>query len=185
MTDMLNRGEKPPRRLHQPLHLLRRPGRCRTRRSRRPRRPHHRHAHGQVHPPDALETGLLGMVGKADVAPPPSTPSATTRPSTSWPSAAPPTSSPKPSRAARVLAFEDLGMEAIYEFDVVDMPVTVAVDAKAPASTTPAPPSGQAASPPPNPYPESPSSANKNSKWPLLEHAYTARQAASLVESIS
>jgi fumarate hydratase class I len=30
-------------------------------------------------------------------------------------------------RSARVLAFEDLGMEAIYEFDVVDMPVTVAV----------------------------------------------------------
>jgi fumarate hydratase, class I len=27
-----------------------------------------------------------------------------------------------------VLAFEDLGMEAIYEFDVQDMPVTVAVD---------------------------------------------------------
>jgi fumarate hydratase class I len=26
------------------------------------------------------------------------------------------------------MAFEDLGMEAIYEFDVVDMPVTVAVD---------------------------------------------------------
>ena len=32
-------------------------------------------------------------------------------------------------RRSRVLAFEDLGMEAIYEFDVVDMPVTVAVDA--------------------------------------------------------
>jgi fumarate hydratase class I len=31
-------------------------------------------------------------------------------------------------RSARVLAFEDLGMEAIYEFDVQDMPVTVAVD---------------------------------------------------------
>ena len=30
---------------------------------------------------------------------------------------------------ARVVAFEDLGMEAIYEFDVVDMPVTVAVSA--------------------------------------------------------
>jgi fumarate hydratase class I len=29
---------------------------------------------------------------------------------------------------AKVLAFDDLGMEAIYEFDVVDMPVTVAVD---------------------------------------------------------
>lgn len=33
-------------------------------------------------------------------------------------------------RHARVVAFEDLGMEAIYEFDVVDMPVTVAVDAE-------------------------------------------------------
>jgi fumarate hydratase class I len=32
-------------------------------------------------------------------------------------------------RGARVLAFADLGMEAIYEFDVKDMPVTVAVDA--------------------------------------------------------
>ncbi|MGP1717866.1 MAG: fumarate hydratase [Methylophilus sp.] len=32
-------------------------------------------------------------------------------------------------KKSRVLAFEDLGMEAIYEFDVVDMPVTVAVSA--------------------------------------------------------
>jgi fumarate hydratase class I len=31
-------------------------------------------------------------------------------------------------RKSRVLAFADLGMEAIHEFDVVDMPVTVAVD---------------------------------------------------------
>jgi fumarate hydratase, class I len=31
-------------------------------------------------------------------------------------------------RAARVLAFQDLGMEAIHEFEVKDMPVTVAVD---------------------------------------------------------
>lgn len=31
-------------------------------------------------------------------------------------------------KKARVVAFEDLGMEAIYEFDVEDMPVTVAVD---------------------------------------------------------
>ena len=30
---------------------------------------------------------------------------------------------------SRVLAFADLGMEAIYEFEVRDMPVTVAVDA--------------------------------------------------------
>ena len=32
-------------------------------------------------------------------------------------------------RTAKVVGFEDLGMEAIYEFDVQDMPVTVAVDA--------------------------------------------------------
>jgi fumarate hydratase class I len=32
-------------------------------------------------------------------------------------------------KTARVAGFEDLGMEAIYEFDVTDMPVTVAVDA--------------------------------------------------------
>ncbi len=31
---------------------------------------------------------------------------------------------------SRLVAFEDLGMEAIYEFDVRDMPVTVAVDSK-------------------------------------------------------
>jgi fumarate hydratase class I len=31
-------------------------------------------------------------------------------------------------RKSRVVAFEDLGMEAIYEFEVHDMPVTVAVD---------------------------------------------------------
>jgi hypothetical protein len=33
-------------------------------------------------------------------------------------------------RSARVVAFEDLGMEAIYEFEIRDMPVTVAVDAR-------------------------------------------------------
>ena len=31
-------------------------------------------------------------------------------------------------RSARVLAFEDLGMEAIHEFELADFPVTVAVD---------------------------------------------------------
>ncbi|WP_043766514.1 fumarate hydratase [Algiphilus aromaticivorans] len=33
-------------------------------------------------------------------------------------------------RSAKVVGFEDLGMEAIYEFEVADMPVTVAVDAQ-------------------------------------------------------
>jgi len=31
-------------------------------------------------------------------------------------------------KSAKVLAFADMGMEAIYEFEVNDMPVTVAVD---------------------------------------------------------
>ncbi|HWA36722.1 MAG TPA: fumarate hydratase [Burkholderiales bacterium] len=33
-------------------------------------------------------------------------------------------------RKSRVVAFQDLGMEAIYEFEVQDMPVTVAVDSQ-------------------------------------------------------
>ncbi|MCP4125866.1 MAG: fumarate hydratase, partial [Gammaproteobacteria bacterium] len=33
-------------------------------------------------------------------------------------------------RSSRIVAFEDLGMEAIREFEVEDMPVTVAVDSK-------------------------------------------------------
>jgi fumarate hydratase class I len=31
-------------------------------------------------------------------------------------------------KSAKVVGFADLGMEAIYEFEVKDMPVTVAVD---------------------------------------------------------
>jgi fumarate hydratase class I len=31
-------------------------------------------------------------------------------------------------KKSRTVAFADLGMEAIYEFEVEDMPVTVAVD---------------------------------------------------------
>jgi fumarate hydratase class I len=33
-------------------------------------------------------------------------------------------------KTSKVVGFADLGMEAIYEFDVQDMPVTVAVDSK-------------------------------------------------------
>ncbi len=33
-------------------------------------------------------------------------------------------------RSSKLRAFEELGMEAIYEFEVKDMPVTVAVDSK-------------------------------------------------------
>ncbi|WP_417251729.1 fumarate hydratase [Castellaniella sp.] len=42
-------------------------------------------------------------------------------------------------REARVVGFEDLGMEAIYEFRVQDMPVTVAVDARGSAVHTTGP----------------------------------------------
>jgi fumarate hydratase class I len=42
-------------------------------------------------------------------------------------------------KSARVVAFEDLGMEAIHEFDVVDMPVTVAVDTRGNAVHTTGP----------------------------------------------
>src|SRR5271163_2070288 len=45
---------------------------------------------------------------------------------------------------SRVLAFEDLGMEAIYEFEVQDMPVTVAVDAKGTSVHTTGPAEWQA-----------------------------------------
>jgi fumarate hydratase class I len=33
-------------------------------------------------------------------------------------------------RGSRVVAFADLGMEAVYEFEVRDMPVTVAVSSQ-------------------------------------------------------
>jgi fumarate hydratase class I len=33
-------------------------------------------------------------------------------------------------RKSRVVAFQELGMEAIYEFEVENMPVTVAVDSE-------------------------------------------------------
>src|SRR4051812_31532252 len=42
-------------------------------------------------------------------------------------------------RKSRVLAFEDLGMEAIYEFEVSEMPVTVAVDANGTSEHTTGP----------------------------------------------
>jgi len=47
-------------------------------------------------------------------------------------------------RQARVLAFADLGMEAIYEFEVKDMPVTVAVDAQGTSVHTTGPKQWQA-----------------------------------------
>jgi fumarate hydratase, class I len=42
-------------------------------------------------------------------------------------------------RSARIVAFADLGMEAIYEFEVQNMPVIVAVDTEGTAVHTTGP----------------------------------------------
>ena len=42
-------------------------------------------------------------------------------------------------KGAKVVGFADLGMEAIYEFDLQDMPVTVAVDSQGNAVHTTGP----------------------------------------------
>lgn len=76
-------------------------------------------------------TGLLAMVGKAERGP--DAIESIRRHSAAYLMAvggAGRISFSKAVRAARVVAFSDLGMEAIYEFVVRDMPVTVAVDAR-------------------------------------------------------
>jgi fumarate hydratase, class I len=76
------------------------------------------------------ETGLLGMVGKAERGP---TAIEAIREFGAVYLMAVGGAAYLVSKAihgSRLLAFEDLGMEAIYEFDVKDMPVTVAVDSK-------------------------------------------------------
>jgi fumarate hydratase class I len=87
---------------------------------------HHRHAHGNSPEMMLAQTGLIRHDRQIGARPVAIEAIRNTRPPTmAW--AAPPTSSPRRSKS-RVLAFGDLGMEAIYEFEVKDMPVTVAVD---------------------------------------------------------
>jgi fumarate hydratase class I len=76
------------------------------------------------------ETGLLGMVGKAERGP--EAIDAIREYSAAYLMAVGGAAYlvSKAIRGSRLLAFGDLGMEAIYEFEVKDMPVTVAVDAK-------------------------------------------------------
>jgi fumarate hydratase class I len=75
-------------------------------------------------------TGLLGMVGKAERGP--TAIEAIKRHQAVYLMAVGGAAYlvSKAIRKARVLAFEDMGMEAIYEFEVQDMPVTVAVDSR-------------------------------------------------------
>jgi len=74
------------------------------------------------------QTGLLGMVGKAERGP--TAIEAIKKHQSVYLMAVGGAAYlvSKAIKASRVLAFEDLGMEAIYEFEVKDMPVTVAVD---------------------------------------------------------
>jgi len=78
---------------------------------------------------EILATGLLAMVGKAERGP--AAISAIARHEAAYLIAVGGAAYlvSKAIKAARVVAFADLGMEAIYEFTVEDMPVTVAVDA--------------------------------------------------------
>jgi fumarate hydratase class I len=75
-------------------------------------------------------TGLLGMVGKAERGPAAIEAIRDTEAVYLMAVGGAAYLVSKAIKSSCVLAFEDLGMEAIYEFDVVDMPVTVAVDAQ-------------------------------------------------------
>ncbi len=74
------------------------------------------------------ETGLIGMIGKAERGP--AGIDAIKKHKSAYLMAVGGAAYlvAKAIKGATVLGFADLGMEAIYEFDVVDMPVTVAVD---------------------------------------------------------
>jgi fumarate hydratase class I len=75
-----------------------------------------------------LDTGLLAMVGKAERGP--AAVESIARHKSAYLMAVGGAAYlvARAIKAAKVVAFDDLGMEAIYEFDVQDMPVTVAVD---------------------------------------------------------
>jgi fumarate hydratase class I len=74
------------------------------------------------------QTGLLGMVGKAERGPAAIEAIRDNRAVYLMAVGGAAYLVSKAIKASKVLAFEDLGMEAIYEFEVKDMPVTVAVD---------------------------------------------------------
>src|SRR5947209_8514528 len=75
------------------------------------------------------ETGLIAMIGKAERGP--AAIEAIRRHQSAYLMAVGGAAYlvAKAIKGAQVVGFADLGMEAIYEFDVRDMPVTVAVDA--------------------------------------------------------
>jgi fumarate hydratase, class I len=76
------------------------------------------------------QTGLMGMVGKAERGPVAIEAIRKHRSAYLMAVGGAAYLVSKAIKAARVVGFADLGMEAIYEFEVQDMPVTVAVDAQ-------------------------------------------------------
>ncbi|HUY03128.1 MAG TPA: FumA C-terminus/TtdB family hydratase beta subunit, partial [Rhodocyclaceae bacterium] len=74
------------------------------------------------------ETGLIGMIGKAERGPAAIAAIKKHRSAYLMAVGGAAYLVAKAIKASRVVGFEDLGMEAIYEFDVRDMPATVAVD---------------------------------------------------------
>ncbi len=74
------------------------------------------------------ETGLIGMIGKAERGPAAIAAIKKHRSAYLMAVGGAAYLVAKAIKASRVVGFEDLGMEAIYEFEVRDMPVTVAVD---------------------------------------------------------
>jgi fumarate hydratase class I len=130
LTDMLNRGEKLPVDLRgRFIYYV------------GPVDPVHGEVIGPAGPTTATrmdkftrqmlaETGLLGMVGKAERGP--EAVDAIREYGAVYLMAVGGAAYliSKAIRSSRLLAFGDLGMEAIYEFEVRDMPVTVAVDSK-------------------------------------------------------
>ena len=75
------------------------------------------------------QTGLIGMVGKAERGPVAIDAIRDNRAAYLMAVGGAAYLVSKAIRASRIVAFEELGMEAIHEFEVEDMPVTVAVDA--------------------------------------------------------
>ena len=76
------------------------------------------------------ETGLIGMVGKAERGPAAIEAIKDNKAVYLMAVGGSAYLVSKAIKASKVVGFEDLGMEAIYEFEIKDMPVTVAVDVK-------------------------------------------------------
>ena len=90
--------------------------------------PDNSNANGQIYFDDLKETGLLAMIGKAERGQDAILAIKENRSAYLMGVGGAAYLVSKAIKKSRVVAFEELGMEAIFEFFVEDMPVTVAVD---------------------------------------------------------